>query len=196
MGFGEFIRVRFVICNCAMTTLELAHRENVALREECLELRQILGPVRSGQVATLEQRLDSLTTTGALVGKSVDRIKEKAALQVEATQSVASDRVGPDFVGKGPIYCVKHGRTPGYYLSWSACEAQIFKFSGSVYKKFGAMEQAKLFMGQGTCVGQESFHEPSLFQTPRTVCGKVVKDLDSSEEDTVQSSSLKRLREQ
>lgn len=44
-------------------------------------------------------------------------------------------------------YAVKKGLTPGIYLSWPECQAQINGYSGAVYKGFATKEEALDFMG-------------------------------------------------
>lgn len=42
-------------------------------------------------------------------------------------------------------YAVRVGRTPGIYLSWKECQAQIAGFSGAIYKSFLTKEEAERF---------------------------------------------------
>ena len=46
-------------------------------------------------------------------------------------------------------YAVQKGRTPGIYLSWEACKAEVDGYSGAVYKKFKTREEAERFAGPG-----------------------------------------------
>ncbi|MBQ8527337.1 MAG: ribonuclease H family protein [Lachnospiraceae bacterium] len=44
-------------------------------------------------------------------------------------------------------YAVKKGLTPGIYMSWPDCQAQINGYSGAIYKGFATKEEALEFMG-------------------------------------------------
>lgn len=44
-------------------------------------------------------------------------------------------------------YAVKKGRTPGVYLSWEDCRAQVDGFAGAVYKGFSEIGEAYAFAG-------------------------------------------------
>lgn len=45
------------------------------------------------------------------------------------------------------FYAVKKGLTPGIYMSWADCQAQINGYSGAIFKGFATMEEAKAFIG-------------------------------------------------
>ncbi len=47
------------------------------------------------------------------------------------------------------FYAVRKGRRPGIYRTWPACEAQIKRFPGAVYKAFPTQAQAVAFVGEG-----------------------------------------------
>lgn len=47
---------------------------------------------------------------------------------------------------KKKYYAVAKGRTPGIYLTWDDCKAQVEHFSGAVYKSFPTREEAQAFM--------------------------------------------------
>lgn len=47
---------------------------------------------------------------------------------------------------KKKYYAVAKGRTPGIYLTWDDCKAQVDHFSGPVYKSFPTMEEAEAFI--------------------------------------------------
>lgn len=49
-------------------------------------------------------------------------------------------------------YAVKVGKTPGIYMSWDDCKAQVTGFSGAVYKSFASIEEADAFMNMGASV--------------------------------------------
>lgn len=44
-------------------------------------------------------------------------------------------------------YAVKKGKTPGVYLTWEDCKAQVDGFSGAVYKSFPTKAEAENFAG-------------------------------------------------
>ncbi len=51
-------------------------------------------------------------------------------------------------------YAVKKGLTPGIYMSWSDCQAQINGYSGAIYKGFATLDEARLFMdGEAAMLG-------------------------------------------
>lgn len=43
-------------------------------------------------------------------------------------------------------YAVAKGKTPGIYLTWNDCKAQVDGFSGAVYKGFATMQEAEEFV--------------------------------------------------
>ena len=43
-------------------------------------------------------------------------------------------------------YAVAKGKTPGIYLTWNDCKAQVDGFSGAVYKGFGTVQEAEEFV--------------------------------------------------
>ena len=43
-------------------------------------------------------------------------------------------------------YAVRVGKTPGIYMTWADCKAQVDGFSGAVYKSFANIEEADAFM--------------------------------------------------
>lgn len=49
-------------------------------------------------------------------------------------------------VPKMSFYAVAKGRTPGIYMTWSDCEAQVKGFSGARYKKFSTVDAAQQFV--------------------------------------------------
>lgn len=48
---------------------------------------------------------------------------------------------------KKKYYAVREGKTPGIYLTWDECRAQVDGFSGAVYKSFSTMAEAEAFAG-------------------------------------------------
>ncbi|KAL0849952.1 hypothetical protein ABMA28_011875 [Loxostege sticticalis] len=49
-------------------------------------------------------------------------------------------------VFKMPFYAVAKGRTPGIFMNWADCEAQVKGFSGARYKKFDSAQAAQDFI--------------------------------------------------
>lgn len=43
-------------------------------------------------------------------------------------------------------YAVAKGKTPGIYLTWNDCKAQVDGFSGAVYKGFATVQEAEEFV--------------------------------------------------
>lgn len=43
-------------------------------------------------------------------------------------------------------YAVAKGKTPGIYLTWDDCKAQVTHFSGAVYKSFTTLQEAEDFI--------------------------------------------------
>lgn len=46
-------------------------------------------------------------------------------------------------------YAVYKGFKPGIYSNWKDCQSQINKYSGSIYKKFNNLDEAKYFVKYG-----------------------------------------------
>ena len=47
------------------------------------------------------------------------------------------------------FYAVHKGKVPGVYSTWNECKSQVDGFSGAKYKKFGSIEEAKVFLEFG-----------------------------------------------
>lgn len=45
-------------------------------------------------------------------------------------------------------YAVKKGKTPGIYMSWADCQAQVTGFPGAIFKGFMTLEEAGAFMDE------------------------------------------------
>ncbi|MBO5087974.1 MAG: ribonuclease H family protein [Lachnospiraceae bacterium] len=43
-------------------------------------------------------------------------------------------------------YAVAKGKTPGIYLTWDDCKAQVDHFPGAVYKGFATLQEAEVFV--------------------------------------------------
>lgn len=50
-------------------------------------------------------------------------------------------------MSKQKYYGVKAGKTPGVYLTWEECKAQVEGFSGATYKSFPTMAEAESYAG-------------------------------------------------
>lgn len=50
-------------------------------------------------------------------------------------------------------YAVKKGKSPGIYLTWDECKAQVDGFSGAIYKSFKTKEEAESFIDGGDSGG-------------------------------------------
>ncbi len=67
-------------------------------------------------------------------------------------------------------YAVRVGKTPGIYLSWEDCKAQVDGVAGAKYKSFGSITEAEAFL-EGRAVlpeaaaktGTEELQEPYAF---------------------------------
>lgn len=63
------------------------------------------------------------------------------------------------------FYAVRIGKTPGIYVSWEACKAQVHGFPGAVYKSFATEEEAQVFLGN-------TAEEPLIQDAQKLVKGK------------------------
>ena len=54
--------------------------------------------------------------------------------------------IKPQFLSKMPFYAVAKGRTPGIFMTWPDCEAQVKGFPGARYKKFENVGAAQDFI--------------------------------------------------
>lgn len=60
-------------------------------------------------------------------------------------------------------YAVAKGKTPGIYLSWEDCKAQVEEFSGAVYKSFSTLEEAGEFIeNAGMSVNKNDMEQMTL----------------------------------
>ena len=60
-------------------------------------------------------------------------------------------------------YAVAKGKTPGIYLTWNDCKAQVDGFSGAVYKSFLTLQEAELFIEKVNGVDLiESFEQMAM----------------------------------
>ena len=54
-------------------------------------------------------------------------------------------------MAKNKYYAVKNGRQTGIFDNWEDCKAQVYSFSGAIYKGFPTLDEAKVYFE-----GQES----------------------------------------
>ena len=59
-------------------------------------------------------------------------------------------------MAKKKYYAVKAGKTPGIYLTWDECKAQVDGFSGAIYKSFPTRAEAEAFAGVSADVSTET----------------------------------------
>lgn len=67
-------------------------------------------------------------------------------------------------------YAVKIGKTPGVYLTWDECKAQVDGYPGAKYKSFKTEAEAREFAG----VENTLFEQMSLFDSDDTTQSKEV----------------------
>lgn len=66
-------------------------------------------------------------------------------------------------------YAVAKGKTPGIYLTWNDCKAQVDGFSGAVYKSFLTLQEAELFIENVNGVNvNKSFEQMELSNLEKT----------------------------
>ena len=66
-------------------------------------------------------------------------------------------------------YAVAKGKTPGIYLTWNDCKAQVDGFSGAVYKSFLTLQEAELFIENVNGVNvNKSFGQMELSDLEKT----------------------------
>ncbi len=49
-------------------------------------------------------------------------------------------------MAKKKYYAVKAGKTPGVYLTWEECKAQVDGYAGALHKSFSSMEEARRYV--------------------------------------------------
>lgn len=67
-----------------------------------------------------------------------------------------------DKVAKNKVYAVRKGRTPGIYMTWDDCKAQVDGFAGAEYKSFADASDAAAYLGidgSGSGHAEERFPE-------------------------------------
>lgn len=60
------------------------------------------------------------------------------------------------------FYAVKYGRTPGIYLSWADCKAQVDGFSGATYKSFPTKQEAEAFVGSACTLQKKTLPKENI----------------------------------
>lgn len=99
------------------------------------------------------------------------------------------------------VYAVRKGKTPGLYMSWDDCKAQVDGFPGAEYKSFSDAQDAMEYLGIG---GGAASGSKDIKMTPgvrayvdgsydissgRFSCGVVI--LDTDEEGRTEQTELK-----
>ena len=60
------------------------------------------------------------------------------------------------------FYAVRTGKTPGVYLTWDECRANVHGVAGAVYKSFPTREEAEAFVS-GDSASAKSAEEPEVY---------------------------------
>jgi len=92
-------------------------------------------------------------------------------------------------VGK-KVYAVKKGKTPGLYMTWDDCKAQVDGFAGAEYKSFADPQDAMAYLGLAE-PAEEKFPEGVRAyvdgsydsSTNRFSCGVVIVETDAAGND-------------
>ncbi|CAI5719211.1 hypothetical protein KXD40_006703 [Peronospora effusa] len=78
-------------------------------------------------------------------------------------------------MAKNGFYAVAIGRSTGVFSTWAECEAQVKGFTGSKYKKFQTITEARAFVGDH--IGQENDEDPKNSTTLVAICdGSALND--------------------
>ena len=64
-------------------------------------------------------------------------------------------------MSKKKYYAVKVGKTPGIYLTWADCSAQVTGYKGAKYKSFTTIEEAVEFIGDNIKTTKKETEEKS-----------------------------------
>ncbi len=64
-------------------------------------------------------------------------------------------------MSKKKYYAVKVGKTPGIYLTWADCSAQVTGYKGAKYKSFTTIEEAVEFIGDNIKITKKETEEKS-----------------------------------
>ena len=63
------------------------------------------------------------------------------------TQEVSEDKNDKEQVVAKKVYAVRKGKTPGLYMTWDDCKAQVDGFAGAEYKSFADPQDAMAYLG-------------------------------------------------
>ncbi len=86
-------------------------------------------------------------------------------------------------------YAVAKGKTPGIYLTWNDCKAQVDGFSGAVYKGFATVQEAEDFVvrygDRITAVDKQKNMQPDDNTEPVSTDTHLVAYVDGSYEHSM-----------
>lgn len=89
--------------------------------------------------------------------------EEKTSGRTAWGNAEASENAGKEGgqVAKNKVYAVRKGKTPGIYMTWDDCKAQVDGFPGAEYKSFADAADAASYLGIAAPEGsvQERFPE-------------------------------------
>lgn len=83
-------------------------------------------------------------------------------------------------MAKKKYYAVKRGKTPGVYLTWEDCKAQVDGFSGADYKGFSTEEEALAYAGIETSCNGDAGKDLREDERPFVAEGNAVAYVDGS----------------
>lgn len=81
-------------------------------------------------------------------------------------------------------YAVAKGKTPGIYLTWNDCKAQVDGFSGAVYKGFATIQEAEAFVKNNAASKEDKITE-SICKEPVSTDTHLVAYVDGSYEHSM-----------
>ena len=73
-------------------------------------------------------------------------------------------------------YAVAKGKTPGIYLTWNDCKAQVDGFSGAVYKGFATIQEAEEFVKAYADSKESPWTKKRSLPTKDNAANKEIKD--------------------
>lgn len=82
-------------------------------------------------------------------------------------------------------YAVAKGKTPGIYLTWNDCKAQVDGFSGAVYKGFATVQEAEEFVARYGDRTTESVTDEKNNTEPISTDTHLVAYVDGSYEQNI-----------
>lgn len=115
--------------------------------------------------------------------------------------AVSFDKGNKEQEMAGKVYAVKKGKTPGLYMSWDDCKAQVDGFAGAEYKSFRDPQDAMEYLGiTGGSLSESKEDKPAPGvrayvdgsydnSTGRFSCGVVI--LETDEEGVSEQTELK-----